>query len=121
MLLAIDSATPTSFSASTTARSAPAGALDRRQADRRRVRRLADPADGAAEGRRQDIDGAIIASRRPSRCYALKTLCERYFKVEPLVIGDPDVDLGIEVAPSRSAPTGWSTRSPAHRRSMAGR
>ncbi len=44
-----------------------------------------------------DIDGAIIASVVPPSVYALKTLCTQYFGVKPLMIGDPDVELGIEV------------------------
>jgi type III pantothenate kinase len=45
----------------------------------------------------RDIDGAIIASVVPPTVYSLKTLCSRYFGVTPLMIGDPGVDLGIEV------------------------
>lgn len=45
----------------------------------------------------QEIDGAIIASVVPAAVYGLKTLCQRYFSVEPLVIGTPEVSLGIAV------------------------
>ncbi len=48
-----------------------------------------------------DIGGAIIANVVPATMYALKTLCTRYFKVEPLVIGEPGVDIGIEVRIAR--------------------
>jgi type III pantothenate kinase len=44
-----------------------------------------------------DIDGAIIASVVPPTVYTLKTLCSQYFGVKPLLVGDPDVDLGIEI------------------------
>lgn len=44
-----------------------------------------------------DIDGAIIANVVPATIYALKTLCAHYFAVTPLVIGEPGVDVGIEV------------------------
>ena len=44
-----------------------------------------------------DIGGAIIANVVPATMYALKTLCTRYFDVTPLVIGEPGVDIGIEV------------------------
>ncbi len=44
-----------------------------------------------------DIGGAIIANVVPASMYALKTVCSRYFDVTPLVIGEPGVDLGIEV------------------------
>jgi type III pantothenate kinase len=48
-----------------------------------------------------DIDGAIIANVVPPTMYALKTLCSRYFKVTPLVIGEPGTDTGIEVRIAR--------------------
>ncbi len=48
-----------------------------------------------------DIDGAIIANVVPPTMYALKSLCSRYFKVTPLVIGEPGTDTGIEVRIAR--------------------
>jgi len=42
------------------------------------------------------IGGAIIANVVPAASYALRMLCRRYFHCEPLVIGDPGVDLGVE-------------------------
>ncbi len=44
-----------------------------------------------------DIDGAIIASVVPPSVHALKSLCSTYFGVVPLMIGDPNVTLGIDV------------------------
>ena len=44
-----------------------------------------------------DIDGAIIASVVPAVMYSLTTLCRCYFETEALIVGDPGVDLGIEV------------------------
>ncbi|HUO88406.1 MAG TPA: type III pantothenate kinase [Rhizomicrobium sp.] len=44
-----------------------------------------------------DIDAAIIASVVPAALFDLRQLCRRYFKCEPLVIGDPDLDLGIRI------------------------
>ncbi len=44
-----------------------------------------------------DLDGAIIANVVPPTMYALTELCRRYFKVTPLVVGEPGVDVGIEV------------------------
>ncbi len=44
-----------------------------------------------------DIDGAIIASVVPPSVHALKSLCSTYFGVAPLMIGNPNVALGIEV------------------------
>ena len=43
------------------------------------------------------IDGAVIASVVPAAMHGLTTLCRRYFEVEPLVIGDPAVELGLEI------------------------
>jgi type III pantothenate kinase len=50
--------------------------------------------EGLAPG---DVDGAIIANVVPPTMYALSTLCSRYFKVAPLVVGEPGVDLGVEI------------------------
>jgi type III pantothenate kinase len=44
-----------------------------------------------------DITGAIIANVVPASAYNLNTLCNDFFKVRPLIIGDPEVNLGIEV------------------------
>ncbi|MGD0144230.1 MAG: type III pantothenate kinase [Rhizomicrobium sp.] len=44
-----------------------------------------------------DIDSAIIATVVPAALFDLRLLCRRYLKCEPLVVGDPDLDLGIEV------------------------
>ena len=44
-----------------------------------------------------DIDGAIIASVVPSAVRNLKVLCRDHFDVEPLVIGEPGVELGLTV------------------------
>lgn len=43
------------------------------------------------------VNRAIIANVVPASAYDLRMLCVRYFGCEPLVIGDPGVDLGIEV------------------------
>lgn len=45
----------------------------------------------------KDIDNAIIATVVPAMLFGLQTLCRKYFKVEPLIVGDPKVSLGIEV------------------------
>jgi type III pantothenate kinase len=44
-----------------------------------------------------DIDSAIIATVVPAALFDLRQLCRKYLKCEPLVIGDPDLDLGIEI------------------------
>lgn len=50
------------------------------------------------EGIKPDtIDDAIIATAVPQALFNLRRLCTRYFEIEPLVIGEPGVDYGIEV------------------------
>ena len=44
-----------------------------------------------------DIDSAIIATVVPAALFDLRQLCRKYLHCEPLVIGDPDLNLGIEV------------------------
>jgi len=44
-----------------------------------------------------DIDSAIIATVVPAALFDLRLLCRRYLKCEPLVVGDPNLDLGIEI------------------------
>lgn len=43
------------------------------------------------------ITGAIIATVVPQALFPLQLLCRRYFNTDPLVVGDPNVKLGIEV------------------------
>jgi len=44
-----------------------------------------------------DIDAAIIATVVPAALFDLRRLCRKYLHCEPLVVGEPDVDLGIKV------------------------
>lgn len=44
----------------------------------------------------RDITGSIIANVVPAARFSLRKLCLQYLGAEPLVIGDPNVDLGIE-------------------------
>lgn len=44
-----------------------------------------------------DISEAIIATVVPEALHSLKTLCRRYFDSEPLVVGEPEVEIGIPV------------------------
>jgi type III pantothenate kinase len=53
-----------------------------------------------------DIDAAIIATVVPAALFDLRQLCRRYLKCEPIVIGDPDVDLGIGINVDRPAAVG---------------
>ncbi|MEC9348029.1 MAG: type III pantothenate kinase [Pseudomonadota bacterium] len=54
----------------------------------------------------KSIDAAIIATVVPQALFNLRTLCRRYFNCEPVVIGDPDVDVGIQVLVARSRDVG---------------
>ncbi|WP_135078012.1 type III pantothenate kinase [Terasakiella sp. SH-1] len=44
-----------------------------------------------------DIKDAIIATVVPAMLFNLQSLCRKYFKIEPKVVGNPDVKLGIEI------------------------
>jgi type III pantothenate kinase len=46
--------------------------------------------------KRAEIDAAIIASVVPETTFNLVTLCRRYFNTQPLMVGDPGVELGIK-------------------------
>lgn len=46
---------------------------------------------------REDVTEAIIANVVPAATYDLRTLCRRYFKCDPLFVGEPGVSLGIEI------------------------
>jgi type III pantothenate kinase len=39
----------------------------------------------------------VLANVVPAADYALKRLCRRYFDIDPLVVGDPAVDVGVPV------------------------
>src|SRR6516164_2768919 len=53
-----------------------------------------------------DLDTAIIASVVPAAMFDLRLLCRRYLKCEPIVVGDPDVELGIKVLVDRPSAVG---------------
>jgi type III pantothenate kinase len=53
-----------------------------------------------------DIDTAIIATVVPAALFDLRQFCRRYLNCEPLVVGDPNVDLGIEVKTDRPQAVG---------------
>ena len=53
-----------------------------------------------------DIDGAIIATVVPPTLFNLKQLCKRYFDTRPVVVGKPDVELGIKVLMERPQEVG---------------
>jgi type III pantothenate kinase len=53
-----------------------------------------------------DIDAAIIATVVPAALFDLRQLCRRYLHCEPLVIGDPELDLGININVDRPGAVG---------------
>ncbi|RAU21291.1 pantothenate kinase [Paramagnetospirillum kuznetsovii] len=55
---------------------------------------------------RLDITSAIVASVVPAMVFGLKTLCRRYFRCEPLVVGDEGVDLGLSILLDRPEEVG---------------
>jgi type III pantothenate kinase len=48
-----------------------------------------------------DLDAAIIASVVPAAMFDLRMFCRKYLKCDPIVVGDPDVELGIEIKVDR--------------------
>jgi type III pantothenate kinase len=53
-----------------------------------------------------DIRSAIIATVVPAALFDLRQLCRRYLNCDPLVIGDPAVDLGLKVHTDRPETVG---------------
>ncbi len=61
----------------------------------------------ALEGlERRDITGTVLSNVVPQASFNLRTLCQRYFGGEPVVIGDPGLDYGIEVLLDRPEEAG---------------
>src|SRR5690606_28864334 len=56
--------------------------------------------------RKDAITGAIIATVVPAAEFSLKTLCRRYFNVEPMVVGDPAVELDMKIIMDRPSEVG---------------
>ena len=46
---------------------------------------------------RSHIKAAIVATVVPATYFSLKTLCRKYFGCEPLLVGGPGVELGLQV------------------------
>lgn len=59
--------------------------------------------EGIAPG---DISAAIIASVVPPALFNLRRLCAKYFKCQAIVIGDPEVDLGLAINTDRPRAVG---------------
>ena len=53
-----------------------------------------------------DIHGAIIASVVPGATFNLKRLCKDHFGCEPVIVGQPDVDLGAKALVDRPEEVG---------------
>ena len=45
--------------------------------------------------RREDVTDAIIATVVPKALYSLRSLCRTYFDCDPLIVGEPGVELGV--------------------------
>src|SRR3569833_3453708 len=44
-----------------------------------------------------DLNDAIIATVVPAVLFDLRALCRTFLKCEPLIVGDPAVDLGMKI------------------------
>lgn len=56
--------------------------------------------------RPEDIDSAIMSTVVPAVTFNMRTLCETHFRTKLLVVGEPDVELGIKVLIDRPAEAG---------------
>jgi type III pantothenate kinase len=54
----------------------------------------------------RDLDRAIIATVVPATLFDLRNLCRQYLCCEPLIVGDPALDLGIGVKTDRPSAVG---------------
>src|SRR3546814_14288370 len=52
------------------------------------------------------IVSVIIATVVPASLFSLRTLCRKHFKIEPMVVGEPGVTLGIDVRIDRPEEVG---------------
>lgn len=55
---------------------------------------------------RDDVEATIIATVVPQTLFNLQSMCRRFFHSEPLVVGSPNVDLGIDVRISQPSSVG---------------
>jgi type III pantothenate kinase len=61
----------------------------------------------ALEGlERKHVAGTILSNVVPQASFNLKSLCQRYFGGEPLVVGDPQLDYGIKILIDRPEEAG---------------
>lgn len=54
----------------------------------------------------KDIDAAIIATVVPEARFNLITVCQKYFGCEPLMIGDPALEIGVKIKIDRPEQVG---------------
>jgi len=53
-----------------------------------------------------DLDAAIIATVVPAVLFDLRAMCRTYVKTEPLLVGDPALDLGMKANVDRPQAVG---------------
>jgi type III pantothenate kinase len=53
-----------------------------------------------------NLDAAIIATVVPTVLFDLRNLCRKYLKTEPLIVGDPSLDLGMKANVERPQSVG---------------
>jgi type III pantothenate kinase len=53
-----------------------------------------------------DVDGVILSNVVPQATFNLKALCQRYFKAELLVMGEPGIKLGFDIRLDRPEEAG---------------
>jgi type III pantothenate kinase len=56
--------------------------------------------------KREDVAAVVVSNVVPAVTFNLKSLCRRYFRTEPMFVGDPGVELGIEVLLERPEEVG---------------
>ncbi|MEE8333354.1 MAG: type III pantothenate kinase [Alphaproteobacteria bacterium] len=47
--------------------------------------------------KREDVSDAIVATVVPETLFSLKQLCRKYFGSDPMIVGDPGVEIGVGV------------------------
>ena len=45
----------------------------------------------------EEISASIVATVVPETLFSLKNLCRKYFKTEPLIVGDAGVEIGVDI------------------------
>lgn len=54
----------------------------------------------------KSIDAVILATVVPASLFSLRTLCRKHFRIDPMVVGEPGVNLGIPVRIDRPEEVG---------------